>query len=253
MTTTTVKDFKIRMGPIGSWSPSMIAWALGTFSFALSAVFLVRIHFVYRYRQQAEIVSEEVHQVGVLVDRHISGIIKEVDEWVVKRPRQTAFHRFTSPPAVLGVRAVRVYGPTGLVAEWTRDTNENQQYGIEKILIRDANTRLVNLGGDLMGLSWIAKDQSKILLAFDKASFNLVFRVRPEVRSQVSMALVNSMEQVLLQSEKQLHFEVFRTDVQYRYDGRGTIYLKDLGADILAFLSLPSTKGLVLIGRTARQ
>lgn len=234
------------------YTPSYIAWILGTFGFILSAVFLIRIYSVYKYRATAEVVSEETHRVGVLLDRHISGLIKDVDNWIVTRPRDAKFYRYPSPPAVLGIRAIRVYKLTGLVGEWTDAATEGQKFGIENILVREANTRLVSVGGDLLALFWVSKDQSKIMMVFDKANFNLTFTTLPELGSRISMVAVNSLEQVLLKSTPTLDFEPFRENMGYRYDGRGSIEVRDQGKDILAYLSIPSTQGLVLIGRLAR-
>jgi hypothetical protein len=248
----TARPVRVKVGSLGDWSPSSIAWALGTFGFVLSSVFLIRIFYVYKYRQATVIVSEEVHRVGVLLDRHITGLMEDVDKWVITRPRESKYYRYPRPPAVLGVRAVRVHKPNGLVAEWTDAATAGQKFGMEAILIRETHTRLVSLGGELLALTWVSKDQDKILIIFDRANFNLVFAVAPELQGRVTLAAINSMEQVILQTSKQLEFEIFRGDFQYKYDGRGAIEVKDLGKDIMAFLSVPSTRGLVLVGRMAR-
>lgn len=252
VTAQTTSPPRLRIGRFGLYTPSKVAWALGTFGFVLSAIFLTRIYYVYRYRQSAEVISEETHRVGVLLDRHITGLIKDVDDWIVKRPRDAKFYKYPSPPPVLGVRAVRVYKLTGLVAEWTDAATQGQKFGIENILIREANTRLASLGGELVALSWVSRDQSKVMMVFDRANFNLTFAVTPELAGRVSMVVVNSMEQVLLQTSREIQFEVFRENMAYKYDGRGTIEVRDLGKDIMAYLSIPSTQGLVLIGRLAR-
>lgn len=234
------------------YTPSSVAWGLGTFGFILAAIFLVRIYQVYKYRATAEVISEETHRVGVLLDRHIASLIKDVDDWVVQRPREAKFYRYPTAPPILGIRAVRVYKLTGLVGEWTDAATEGQRFGMETILVREANTRLVSLGGDLLALFWVSRDQSKIMLVFDRANFNLTFTVAPELANRVSMVAVNSMEQVLLKTTPDLEFEVFRENMAYRYDGRGSIEVRDMGKDIFAYLSIPSTQGLVLIGRLPR-
>lgn len=252
MSAATTSPPRLRLGRFGRYTPSAVAWGLGTFGFILAAIFLTRIYHVYQYRRTAETVSEETHRVGVLLDRHITGLIKDVDDWVVQRPREAKFYRYPSPPAVLGVRAVRVYKLTGLVGEWTDAATEGQKFGLETILVREANTRLVSLGGDLLALFWVSRDQSKVMLVLDRAHFNLTFAVAPELADRVSMVAVNSMEQVLLTTSRELSFEVFRENMGYKYDGRGAIEVRDLGRDILAYLSIPSTQGLVLIGRVSR-
>lgn len=244
---------KVKIGKLGAWTPSSIAWALGTFSYVLASVFLVRIYYVHRYRHNTEVIYEEVHRAGVLIDRHIQGLLKDVDNWVEKQPSSTTYTRLDKSPAVLGVRAVRVYKKFAVVSEWTDPTTTGERFGIENILIRDPNTRLVSMGRTLMALAWTRKDLSKVVMVFDRDSFNLVFTVSPQLQGQVSLAIVNSMEQIIFQSDDPLPFEVFRSDVQYRYDGQGTVEVQDLGRDLLAFLSIPSVRGAVLIGRVGRR
>lgn len=173
--------------------------------------------------------------------------MKDTEDWV-KAPARGQ----DRGPAVLGLVAARVYQNKQLVRQWESAATAGTQYKLEGYLANELPTRMVLMGGNSVGLAWTDSGQRRIVLIFDKASFNLVFVVTNEYRERVAVALINTMDQVLLESEKQLHFEKYQKAVSYQYNGQGTIDIHNSDQDILAFMSVPRVKGMVLIGRISR-
>lgn len=235
------------------WTPSWTAWALGTFGFVLAAVFLIRIYIVYQYRDHSGVLQEETLRVGILLDRQIQQIISDVDSWRTKVGVKPQFQKLRYGPPVPHAVAYRVYMDESFRGEWLADGYEKRKIGVEGIVVRDPETRFVSAGADFMALSWRGKDQSKNFLVLERTAFRGIFKIEESLKSRISMLLMNSMNHMLLQSERSLNSESFRGTIQYQYDGRGVVQIQDLGHDVLAFLSIPSAKGLVLMARTSRR
>lgn len=235
-------------------------WALGTFGFILAAVFLIRMYAVYQHRLKEDRITIQVERAGLLLQRTLEGQMRDIETWAFRdlakggvllsnadRSALNVSEKSSKPP-IWGVRAVRFYQMNGMVAQWNDESVRNVRFGLEPMLMREAETRLMQLNEKLVGLSWVSRSQTKVLLAMDKAGFLELTSDDPEI----SLVLVNSSEQVLATSRATLDFEVFRPDFQYKYDGRGQVETASLEKEILGYYSVPGFKGLVLIGRYKR-